>query len=88
MEPMYVIVAVAGLIALFLFIGAPIKPMRLIGGLAVRFLIGALFLFFLNTFGSSINLHIPINVVTTAVSGILGIPGLAALIAIKYLFLA
>lgn len=87
MEPIYVIALIAGLIVLFLFIGAPLKPMRWVGGLVVRLLIGALFLFFLNTFGTAINLHIPINIVTTAVSGVLGIPGLAALVAIKYVFL-
>lgn len=88
MEPIYIIGIIAGLVMLFLLIGAPLKPMRLMGGLAVRLLIGALFLFFLNTFGTSIDLHIPINIVTTAVSGILGIPGLASLVAIKYVFLA
>jgi inhibitor of the pro-sigma K processing machinery len=88
MEPMYVIAMIGGLILLLLFIGAPVKPMRWIGGTAVRLLIGALFLFFLNIFGTSINLHVPINLVTTAVSGFLGIPGLCALVAIKYMFLS
>ncbi|TDH74939.1 pro-sigmaK processing inhibitor BofA, partial [Acinetobacter baumannii] len=28
--------------------------------------------------------HVPINIVTTAISGILGIPGIAALVVIKH----
>lgn len=88
MEPVYVIVFIGGMILLLLFIGAPVKPIRLIGGALVRLLIGALFLFFLNLLGTSIHLHIPINLVTTAVSGFLGLPGLAALVAIQYMFLS
>lgn len=88
MEPVYVIVMIGGLIVLLLLIGAPLKPIRWIGGAIIKLIIGALCLFFLNLFGTSINLHIPINLVTTSVSGLLGIPGLCALIAIKYVFLS
>lgn len=88
MQPIYVIVLIGGLILLLLFIGAPLKPIRWIGGAVVKLLIGALLLFFLNLFGTSINLHIPINLVTTLVSGFLGIPGLCALVAIQYVFLS
>ncbi|MCD2456874.1 sigma-K factor-processing regulator BofA, partial [Staphylococcus aureus] len=31
----------------------------------------------------SLGIHVPINLVTTAISGILGIPGIAALVVIK-----
>lgn len=88
MQPIYVVALIGGLILLLLFIGAPLKPVRWIGEAVVKVLIGALFLFFLNIFGTSINLHIPINLVTTLVSGFLGIPGLCVLVAIKYLFLS
>lgn len=87
MEPIYIILSIAGLIFLLLLVGAPLKPIRLVGGAVVKLLIGVLFLFFLNTFGQSINLHIPINLVTASVSGFLGIPGLCLLVAIKYMFL-
>ncbi|HET7627755.1 MAG TPA: pro-sigmaK processing inhibitor BofA family protein [Bacillales bacterium] len=88
MEPMYIIAMIGGLIVLLLVIGAPVKPIRWIGAAAVRLMIGALFLFFLNIFGTSLDLHIPINLITTAVSGFLGIPGLCVLVAIKYLILS
>ena len=39
-----------------------------------------------NTFGGNIGLHIPFNFVTAIVSGILGIPGVIALIILNYIF--
>jgi inhibitor of the pro-sigma K processing machinery len=86
-EPIYVISLIGGLIFLLLIIGAPLKPMRFIGSAVIRVLIGALFLFFLNTFGTLMNVHVPINMITSAVSGFLGLPGVAALVAIKYIVL-
>lgn len=82
MEPIMVIGLLVGLIVIFLFIGAPIKPLRYIGQGVVKLLIGALLLFFLNVIGNQFGIHIPINLATSAVSGFLGIPGLFALVAI------
>ncbi|TKC13502.1 pro-sigmaK processing inhibitor BofA family protein [Robertmurraya kyonggiensis] len=82
MEPMVVIALLGGLIVVFLFVGAPLKPIRLVGQGVVKLLIGALFLFFLNIIGAQFGIHIPINLATSVVSGFLGIPGLFALVAI------
>ncbi len=79
---MVVIALLGGLIVVFLFVGAPLKPIRLVGQGVVKLLIGALFLFFLNVIGTQFGIHIPINLATSAVSGFLGIPGLFALVAI------
>lgn len=75
--------AIVALVALLFFSKASIKPLRLIGRIAVRFVVGALFLFCVNLFGESAGIHVPINIVTTGVSGLLGVPGVAALIVIK-----
>lgn len=83
MEPIMVISVLGGLILLLLFSGAPFKPLRMVGQAAVKLLIGALLLFFLNAAGSRYGIHVPINVATSAVSGFLGIPGLVALAAIQ-----
>jgi inhibitor of the pro-sigma K processing machinery len=83
MDPVIVVSILAGLALIILFIGAPIKPLRFIGQGMVKILIGALFLFFLNAFGSSLGLNVPINLVTASVSGFLGIPGVLALVAIE-----
>lgn len=82
MSSTLVISILVGLIVLVLFIGAPVKPMRLVGQGVVKLAIGVLFLFFLNVFGGAIGLHIPINLFTTAIAGFLGIFGMASLTAI------
>ncbi|MEH7119684.1 pro-sigmaK processing inhibitor BofA family protein [Neobacillus vireti] len=84
MEPIVVISILGGLILLLLFSGAPFKPARFVGQTAIKFIIGALFLFFLNVAGNRYGIHVPINFATSAVSGFLGIPGLVALVAIQH----
>ncbi|OIK09125.1 transcriptional regulator [Bacillus sp. MUM 116] len=83
MEPIIVISILGGLIVLLLFSGAPFKPARFIGQGAIKLVIGALFLFFLNVAGNRFGIHVPINFATSAVSGFLGIPGMVALVAIQ-----
>jgi inhibitor of the pro-sigma K processing machinery len=83
MEPVIVISIIGALILLLLFLGTPIKPVRFVGQGIIKILIGALLLFFLNAIGNQYGLHVPINLVTSAVSGLLGIPGLFALVVIQ-----
>ncbi|MFV8830431.1 pro-sigmaK processing inhibitor BofA family protein [Alkalihalobacterium sp. APHAB7] len=83
MDPILIVALIGGLIFLLLIVGAPIKPLRFVGQAAVKLMIGALFLFFLNAFGSLIDYHIPINMITASVSGFLGIPGVLLLVAIE-----
>ncbi|WP_420850369.1 pro-sigmaK processing inhibitor BofA family protein [Peribacillus alkalitolerans] len=84
LEPFAFVTVITGLILLLLVMGAPVKPMRFIGGTFIKLIIGAIFLFFLNAFGNSIGIHVPINPATAAVAGFLGIPGVCALAAIQY----
>ncbi|RAK14185.1 inhibitor of the pro-sigma K processing machinery [Anoxybacillus vitaminiphilus] len=83
MEPKVVVMILLGLIILLLLIGTPLKPFRFIGQGMIKLVIGALFLFAVNTIGSSFDIHVPINLLTSAVSGFLGIPGLIALVVIE-----
>lgn len=87
MGPVFVISFIGGIILLLLIIGTPLKPLRFAGAVAMRVIIGALLLFFLNTFGQAAGLHVPINIFTAGVSGLLGLPGVGALVAIKYIVL-
>ncbi|WP_017729632.1 pro-sigmaK processing inhibitor BofA family protein [Halalkalibacterium ligniniphilum] len=87
MDPIVVFTLLGGLVLMLLIVGAPLKPLRFIGQAAMKVLIGVLLLFFLNTFGSLIGLHIPINGVTATVSGFLGIPGLVLLVAVQQFIL-
>ncbi|GAB4072074.1 sigma-K factor-processing regulator BofA [Barrientosiimonas marina] len=88
MNATLVISIMAALIIVLLIVGAPVKPMRFITSTTVKLGIGLLFLFFFNVFGGAIGLHIPINVFTVAVSGLLGLFGLASLAAIHLLILS
>ncbi|MFA8439008.1 pro-sigmaK processing inhibitor BofA family protein [Pueribacillus sp. YX66] len=87
MDSIVVISIVACLIVFLLLFGAPMKPLRFIGQGFIKLMIGALLLFFLNVIGGQFHVHIPINLVTVSVSGFLGIPGLAALVAIDQIIL-
>jgi inhibitor of the pro-sigma K processing machinery len=87
LDPIIVISILCGLFLVMMLIGAPIKPVKFIGQGVVKVLIGALFLFFLNAFGTSYGIYVPINLVTAGVSGLLGIPGVCALIAIETLII-
>lgn len=83
LDSIILISILAGLIIVLLVVGAPIKPVRFIGNLAVKFIIGALMLFFVNAIGTFFNFHIPINGITATISGVLGVPGVVLLIMIK-----
>lgn len=87
MNPLIVISVIAFCILLLLLFGASVKPLKWVGQACVKLIVGALFLFFFNMIGTNFSLHIPINLVTVAVSGFLGLPGLCALVAIDQLIL-
>ncbi|MBB5174931.1 pro-sigmaK processing inhibitor BofA family protein [Texcoconibacillus texcoconensis] len=87
MEPIFILSLLAAAVFMLLIIGAPLKPLQWLGYGAIRLLVGALFLFFLNAFASPFDYELPINGVTAAVSGFLGVPGLAALVAIDIWFI-
>lgn len=88
MEPVIVLSFIGALIFLLLIVGAPLRPIKWLGKGAVRLLIGALMLYFLNVFGNLIDYSLPINLFTAAVTGFLGIPGLIALILTDMLFIS
>ena len=62
---------------------AGFKPLRLIGNLALQFVIGAILLYFGNFFAEMAGISLPINPVTAGIVGFLRIPGLLALVGIK-----
>ncbi|MFD1738817.1 pro-sigmaK processing inhibitor BofA family protein [Bacillus salitolerans] len=82
-EPTIILSILGGVIVLLLLVGAPIRPIRWIGQGLIKVMIGALLLFFLNAFGTMINIHVPINLMTSSISGFLGIPGVLALVIIQ-----
>ncbi|SDI23337.1 inhibitor of the pro-sigma K processing machinery [Alteribacillus persepolensis] len=88
MDPiLYISLAGIG-VCLFLLLGGNMKPFRWAGSIFVRFIIGALALFFLNVFGSAVGYHLPINAFTVAVSGFLGVPGVVMLVTVDLFILS
>lgn len=83
MDPVIVISVICGIIILLLAAGSAGKPLRWAGQAAMKLIIGALFLFFLNALGNRFGIYVPINLTTSAVSGFLGLPGVAALAALQ-----
>jgi len=81
-----IILTAIGITLTIFFIRAPTILTRFIGQSAIRVTIGILFLFFVNVFGASIGLHIPINIFTVLISSILGLFGVISLACI-HLFL-
>ncbi|MCJ7842934.1 pro-sigmaK processing inhibitor BofA family protein [Lederbergia sp. NSJ-179] len=83
MSPFIIIAIICGLLLLLLVAGLSTKVFRWIGLSFMKLLIGALFLFFLNAIGNQFGLAVPINLITSAISGFLGLPGVAALAIIQ-----
>ncbi len=61
-------------------------PLKKILKLLLNIALGLLLILIVNTFGANLGLHIPFNIVTAVISGILGIPGVVALIILNYIF--
>ena len=73
----------AGVIGLFLVFRCMQKPFKLIFRLLISSALGGLMLILLNTFGAAWGLTLAVNPVTALISGMLGVPGVAALLFIK-----
>lgn len=61
-------------------------PVRTIFKLLLNIIIGLVLILVVNTFGVGIGLHIPFNIITALISGLLGIPGVICLIILHYIF--
>lgn len=83
MNSILIITIIGGLIFILLLAGMSSKAAKWIGTSLMKLIIGAIFLFFLNAIGNQFGIYVPINFVTSAISGFLGIPGVAALTCIQ-----
>lgn len=61
-------------------------PLKKILKLLINTGIGLLIVLVINTFLGNIGLHIPFNIVTAIVVGLLGIPGTIGLVILNYIF--
>lgn len=70
---------------IFLFGKLLVKPMKFILKLLLNSILGGVIIFLINLIGMKFSFHIGLNVVTSAVVGILGIPGAILLIVLKFI---
>ena len=61
-------------------------PFKKLLKLALNIILGLILILIVNNVGIKIGLHIPFNVVTAFVSGILGVPGVIGLSVLNYIF--
>lgn len=71
MDPVIIISIVSAILFVGVIASASLKPIKWLGSGAVRILIGAIALFVINLFGNLAGIHMPINLFTSSVAGIL-----------------
>ena len=59
------------------------KPMKLILKLVINSVLGGVLIFLINLIGANFSFHIGLNVITSVLVGILGIPGAILLVTLK-----
>lgn len=83
MDVKMLIVYIACIIGIFIIGKIFIVPIKVIMKLILNTILGAILLYIINIIGASFNFHIGINLITTLVTGILGIPGVILLILLQ-----
>ncbi|SMO93443.1 pro-sigmaK processing inhibitor BofA family protein [Melghirimyces algeriensis] len=79
----WVMAAVGGMVAFMLISKSFVKPLWWLWYSLLYTAIGSVVLFLLNLAGDWVDFRIPINPVTSLITGILGVPGVLCLIAVK-----
>ncbi|MFO7265645.1 MAG: pro-sigmaK processing inhibitor BofA family protein [Limnochordales bacterium] len=88
MELRVIVAYLFGLGLLYLIARLLALPVRIVVRLVVNVLAGALLLAVVNFLGRFVlGVYVPINPVTALVAGLLGLPGVALLVALQYLLL-
>ena len=77
------IVAVLLLVFILWVLG---KSLRLLLKFALNSLVGFIMLLFFNFFGALFNVELPVNIITSFITGVFGIAGIAILLILKYMF--
>ncbi len=87
MDLSVVIAYLLGLVILYFLARLLFIPLRVIARLIINGIIGGVMLAVFNLIGGYFGLYLAINPVTVLVAGLMGIPGVVLLIAIRYFVL-
>lgn len=77
-----IVYGIIGLIAIVLMVKFFKLPFKIL----LNGILGVVLLYVVNFLGASFGIHIGINIVTALIAGILGIPGVAALVILSFIF--
>ena len=80
-----IIAYVACIIFLFIFGKIFLVPLKSIFKLILNSVLGGVLIYIINVVGMLFNFHIGLNIVTSIIIGILGVPGVILLVVIKLL---
>lgn len=78
---------IIGIFILFIVGRLFLVPMKIILKLVYNGLIGGIALLLINLVGGLFDFHIAFNIASALTAGILGVPGVLLLIALKYIFI-
>lgn len=87
MDVNMIVVYIACIIGIFIIGKIFIVPIKVIMKLILNTILGGILLYIINIIGGTFNFHIGINLITTLVTGILGIPGVVLLILLQIFIL-
>ncbi len=83
MDIWVVLAYAAGLLGLYLLGYLLLVPLKTVGRLVLSALVGAIVLLLINFAGQAAGIYIAINPLTALVTGFLGVPGVALLLALQ-----
>ncbi len=83
-----IIAYIFGIIILFLLGRLLFVPIKIVLRLVFNALIGGVAILLVNFLGSAFNFHMDLNVYSALIVGMLGVPGIALLIILKYMFMS
>ena len=75
-----------GIIFLFVLGRLLLIPLKLVLKLVYNAILGGVVLIVINLVGGIFKFHVALNIVSAFITGILGLPGVALLVALKYIF--
>ena len=79
------LVYIASIIFLFIFGRIFLVPLKSIFKLILNSILGGILIYIINIVGILFNFHIGLNIVTSILIGILGVPGAVLLVVVKLL---
>lgn len=79
------LVYIASIIFLFIFGKIFLVPLKSIFKLILNSVLGGVLIYIINVVGILFNFHIGLNVITSIIIGILGVPGAILLVVVKLL---